>query len=75
MIVDSVCSHSLLIATPVRALKPMKIQDNSFPIEEAYNQEPGVYQYIEAFIIDDGDSLFTSTNEKLVGSPISLRCQ
>lgn len=29
--------------------KPGKIQDNSFLIEEAYNQEPGVIQHIQTF--------------------------
>jgi hypothetical protein len=26
-----------------------KIRDNSFPLEETYNQEPGVIQHIQAF--------------------------
>jgi hypothetical protein len=33
--------------------EPGPIQDNSFLIEEAYNQEPGVVQHISAFTRDD----------------------
>jgi len=55
---------ALLVATQVAAQEPLKgsaqtsaqtesskapIQDNSFLIEEAYNQEPGVVQHISAF--------------------------
>jgi hypothetical protein len=42
---------------------PLAIQDNSFLIEEAYNQEPGVIQYIANATIDDGDVVATFTNE------------
>ncbi|MCL5238592.1 MAG: transporter [Nitrospirae bacterium] len=35
--------------TPVSAEETKKIQDNSFLIEEAYNQEPGVIQHIQTF--------------------------
>jgi hypothetical protein len=31
---------------------PASIQDNSFLIEEAYNQEPGVVQHISTFLLD-----------------------
>lgn len=34
------------------AEEPKKIQDNSFLIEEAYNQEPGVIQHIQSFLYD-----------------------
>lgn len=39
---------ALLPAGPAAA-QPSPIQDNSFLIEEAYNQEPGVIQHISAF--------------------------
>ena len=52
-----------LVALPLLAIEPLHIQDNSFLIEEAYNQEPGVYQYISTLALDDGDGLFTFTNE------------
>lgn len=41
-----------------------KIEDNSFLIEEAYNQEKGVIQYINAFRRDRGGSwVYAFTNE------------
>ena len=45
---------TLALAFPlsVFAIEPMKIQDNSFLIEEAYNQEPRVVQHITAFTRD-----------------------
>ena len=39
-----------LAALPVVAQQPSRpIQDNSFLVEEAYNQEPGVVQHIQSF--------------------------
>src|SRR5262245_55926781 len=38
-----------LLPAVVRAEEPAPIQDNSFLIEEAYNQEPGVVQHIQTF--------------------------
>ena len=41
-----------------------KIQDNSFLIEEAYNQEAGVVQHINSFIrMRGGDWVYTFTEE------------
>ena len=41
-----------------------KIQDNSFLIEEAYNQEPGVIQHIQAFqYMSDKSWNYTLTEE------------
>lgn len=37
----------------------LAIQDNSFLLEEAYNQDPGVVQYINVY----ADGVFTFTNE------------
>src|SRR5512143_1899109 len=45
------------------------IQDNSFLVEEAYNQEPGVVQHISTFLRDrqTGDWIYTFTQEWPVG--------
>jgi len=46
------------------AAEAAKIQDNSFLIEEAYNQEPGVIQHIQAFqYMDDKSWIYTFTEE------------
>lgn len=49
---------ALLIASPALAQSPeppARIEDNSFLIEEAYNQEPGVVQHVSTFALaDDG---------------------
>jgi hypothetical protein len=62
---------AFLCAAPVAAQEPAKrsappstqpsaekgpIEDNSFLIEEAYNQEPGVVQHISAFALESGTS-------------------
>lgn len=48
----------------VAASETVKIRDNSFLIEEAYNQEPGVIQHILAFQHTEGGSWgFTFTDE------------
>ncbi len=55
---------ALLLATPsARAGEP--IQDNSFLIEEAYNQERGVVQHINALSWSEasGDWIYTFTQE------------
>ena len=45
------------------------ISDNSFLIEEAYNQDPGVVQHINTFTIGrDGNWVYTFTQEWPVGS-------
>jgi len=50
----------------VRAQQP--ISDNSFLIEEAYNQEKGVIQYISSFYrTRNGDFAYNFTNEYPVG--------
>jgi len=45
--------------------EPKKIQDNSFLIEEAYNQEDGVIQHIQSYIYNKKtrDWLYTFTQE------------
>jgi hypothetical protein len=50
-------------ATPKSSSAP-PIQDNSFLVEEAYNQETGVVQHINTFIRQrNGDWLYTFTQE------------
>jgi hypothetical protein len=59
----------LLCALPLAAQQPTKnIEDNSFLIEEAFNQEDGVIQYINTFRRDRGGFWeYTFTNEIPVG--------
>lgn len=45
---------SLLLALPLAAQGPAPISDNSFLIEEAYNQEAGVVQHIGTFSRPEG---------------------
>jgi hypothetical protein len=56
---------ALSAATGVFAQEPdAPIADNSFLIEEAYNQEPGVIQHINAFArARNGDWVYTFTEE------------
>lgn len=44
----------LLFAVPLASQEPPPIQDNSFLIEEAYNQESGVVQHVNAFSRAEG---------------------
>jgi hypothetical protein len=59
----------VVLAAPVAAQAPpepeSEIQDNSFLIEEAYNQDPGVVQHIQTFsrATRGGDWLYTFTQE------------
>lgn len=55
---------AVLITIPLLASEPMAIQDNSFLIEEAYNQERGVVQHIFTFSRDrSGSFVGTFTQE------------
>jgi hypothetical protein len=55
---------STAIAQEVDKFDFERIEDNSFLIEEAYNQEPGVIQHISNFqLMNDGTWLFTFTDE------------
>lgn len=61
---------ALLLALPIVAQTPppeaeSQIQDNSFLIEEAYNQDPGVVQHIQTFsrATRGGNWLYTFTQE------------
>ena len=54
-----------LLAAPAARAQEEPISDNSFLIEEAYNQERGVVQHINAFsrVASSGDWLYTFTQE------------
>ncbi len=51
--------------TPAAAPEPPGIQDNSFLVEEAYNQEPGIVQEIQQFVRDfrTGSWIYSFTQE------------
>jgi DtxR family Mn-dependent transcriptional regulator len=50
---------------PVRAAgaEPFAITDNSFLVEEAFNQEPGVFQNLAGMVFVNGNWAFTFTQE------------
>jgi hypothetical protein len=56
---------TLLLTAPLFAQTEAPIQDNSFLIEEAYNQEAGVVQHIQTFSRSTrgGDWAYTFTQE------------
>jgi hypothetical protein len=59
---------ALLAAAPVVRAGDEPIRDNSFLLEEAYNQEPGVIQHISAFNrARDGEWAYSFTEEWPVG--------
>ena len=59
------CTLLALLAAAPAAGAEKPIQDNSFLLEEAYNQEPGVIQHISFFTRDSrsGDWLYAFTEE------------
>jgi hypothetical protein len=59
------CLTALLAASPANAQASPPIQDNSFFIEEAYNQERGVVQTIQTYtrVAGTGDWAYTLTQE------------
>lgn len=58
-----------LAAVPAAAQEPEPLEDNSFLIEEAYNQAPGVVQEISSFTRGSGGSdwVYTLTQEWPLG--------
>jgi hypothetical protein len=53
-----------LVSLAVQAEESRNIRDNSFLLEEAYNQEPGVIQHIQAFqYMEDKSWNYTFTEE------------
>ena len=69
-------SAVMLSAAPAFAGEYREIQDNSFLIEEAYNQEAGVVQHIGSFRRQGKDRFFAFTQELPLGSqaPERSRC-
>lgn len=55
-------------APPSNPDRPFEIQDNSFLVEEAFNQEAGIFQNIFNFIRGEGAWEFAFTQEWPVGS-------
>ena len=60
---------TLSFGVPFARAQQGPIQDNSFLVEEAYNQDPGVVQHINAFsrYAKSGDWLYTFTQEWPLG--------
>jgi len=59
---------TLVTAVSLRAQQSQPIEDNSFLIEEAYNQEKGVIQYINSYFrTRDGNYAYSFTNEFPLG--------
>jgi hypothetical protein len=60
----------LPLASRAAAQEPVIIQDNSFLIEEAYNQEAGIVQHVSTFARPDGGGswAYSFTQEWPVGS-------
>lgn len=59
------CSSYALAQTPPERLaaKPFEIVDNSFLVEEAFNQGPGIFQNIAGVLFADGNWGMTFTQE------------
>ncbi len=65
------CAAAPLAAQPTtKALGPAPIEDNSFLVEEAYNQERGVVQHINTFTRSSGAAewMYTFTQEWPLGA-------
>lgn len=62
-------AFALIFAAPLAFAAEGPIQDNSFLVEEAYNQEDGVVQHINTFqrFRQSGDWVYTFTQEWPVG--------
>lgn len=59
---------SIVLATALSVAAQDRIEDNSFLLEEAYNQEKGVIQYINTFKRDRGGTWnYSFTNELPMG--------
>lgn len=54
---------AIAAATPAPADEPFQIKDNSFLVEEAFNQERGIFQHIVMFTRLSGDWDLTFTQE------------
>lgn len=63
-------AFSLAPSLGAQEARPLPIQDNSFLLEEAYNQEAGVIQHIQTFsrLQRSGDWVYTFTEEWPLGN-------
>ena len=59
---------AMVVQQPAAAAAPPPIADNSFLMEEAYNQEPRVVQHINALMRFNGEWAYAFTQEWPVGS-------
>ena len=68
-LLPALCLAASLAAQEMQDKKDGPIQDNSFLVEEAYNQEPGVVQHISTFtrFQESKDWIYTFTQEWPVG--------
>jgi hypothetical protein len=57
----------LLVAVTASAQQPRKLEDNSFLVEEAYNQEPRVVQHIVSGELHHGDAALAFSQEWPLG--------
>jgi hypothetical protein len=55
---------AIVTALPTLASEPLAIQDNSFLIEEAYNQEAGVVQHIFTFMRSRGGTYVSTFTQE-----------
>jgi hypothetical protein len=65
LFITSILAIGTAAAQAIPPEEPKGIQDNSFLVEEAYNQEDGVIQHISAFqrTADSGSWVFSETDE------------
>jgi hypothetical protein len=65
LLITSIVAFGTAAAQATTPSEPKGIQDNSFLVEEAYNQEDGVIQHISSFqrSIETGNWVFSETDE------------
>jgi len=71
LIVFLLSSQTLAAQTPVAKSEPFQITDNSFLVEEAFNQETGVFQNILGVTRLQGQWALTFTQEWPLGSEMN----
>jgi DtxR family Mn-dependent transcriptional regulator len=71
LIVFLLASPTLLAQTPAKTVEPFQITDNSFLVEEAFNQETGVFQNIVGGARLQGIWAVTFTQEWPLGSEMN----
>jgi len=71
LIVLLLLSHTVAAQTPASRSEPFQITDNSFLVEEAFNQETGVFQNIFGALRTQGQWALTFTQEWPLGSEMN----